>query len=430
MHSLTYPHYENSSGWNLMLDKLPYVNPLDKIDKYYDFIIIGAGFTGFACANRLAELEPNKSILIIEATEVGEGSSGRNTGFLLPLHRTANNSYENKIKQLEIYSNGISWLKEKINQLKIDCDWSECPKIDAAATDLGVENLKRQEEEYKKLGIKYNKLSREDINNKTGTSYYKEGLEVFSNVFIQPAKLIRGYANNLPDNVTLIQSTPVICIEKGMVNKVITRNHEFLTEKIILANNGFAKKLGFLKSRVVTIYTYAGITPVLDEDELSLHGNDQKWGIIPAHRLGTTLRKYNNERMMVRSYYSYEKPKSQYEADTILTDCYKRRYPNLKKHLFEFVWGGVTALTFNNQSFFGKYKDSEIYISTGCNGVGGVKGTTHGKYLAELAVGKKSAELDWLLAQKRPSYLPPEPFRKIGAMVSIQYNKYKAGLEK
>lgn len=428
-YSLTYPAYENRSGWNLMLDQLPYKNPLRNIERQYDFVIIGAGFTGFSCAFRLAELEPDKSILIIDATVVGEGSSGRNSGFLLP-SLTSSNIGEDKLIQLKLYQDGLAWLKEMINKFKIDCDWSLCPKIDAAATPLGVNNVKNKAKGYAETGINFRELSREELYERTGTEYYSYGLEVHNNVFIQPAKLIRGYAESLPENVTLIESTPVIRIEKGDPNRIITRNIEIFSDKVILANNGFAKKLGYLKERLVTIYTYAGITPVLDDTEANLHGSDSEWGIIPAHRLGTTLRKLKNNRFMVRSEYSYEKPMSQERADKLLKDCYQRRFPNLKSHELEFVWGGVTALTLNGESYFGRCSDSGIYVSAGCNGAGGVKGSTHGKYLAEMVANYVTPELEWLLQSKKASYIPPEPFRSIGAKASIWYQRRQAGLER
>lgn len=424
---LTYPIYENSSGWNLMLEKRIYKNPWEKLENQYDYIIIGAGFTGLACAARLADLEPDKSILIIEALQVGEGSSGRNSGFLLPGHGGAKSS-DIKIKQRRVYQEGLKWLKDRVKEHNISCGWSELPKIDAAATPIGIQNLKNKEKEYRELGVPYKKLDQASIFKKTGTNYYSEGLEVEGNTFIQPAQLIRGLADNLPSNVTLLELTAVEKLEVGVLNKVVVRGKTITSPVVVLANNGFAKKLGFLKDRLVTIYTYAGVTPELNVDD-SNHGDDA-WGIIPAHRLGTTLRKIKGNRFMVRSEYSYEKPMSQFAADVLLKDCYRRRYPNLKTHNFEFVWGGVTALTHNTQPYFGRYPNTNIFISAGCNGAGGVKGTTHGKYLAEMIVGKESEELTILQQIEKPSYLPPEPFRALGANIAIRYQRKKAGLER
>src|SRR5699024_8009955 len=150
--------------------------------------------------------------------------------------------------------------------------------------------------------------------------------------------------DSLPDNVVLLENTPVVSVENRGSLHVQTRNRRFVTGQVIVANNGFAKALGFLRERLVTIYTYAGMTARLSADESAAHGSDDEWGTLPANRLGTTLRKIAGGRFMVRSAYSYEKPEPQYAVDAFLRDYYRHRYPALDRHEFEYVWGGVTAL--------------------------------------------------------------------------------------
>ena len=48
-----------------------------------DLIVVGAGYTGLAAARRWAELEPDASVLVLDALSLGEGNPGRNSGFLL-----------------------------------------------------------------------------------------------------------------------------------------------------------------------------------------------------------------------------------------------------------------------------------------------------------------------------------------------------------
>ena len=43
--------------------------------------MIGAGFTGLSCARRLAELNPSDKIILLEAREIGQNASGRNSGY-------------------------------------------------------------------------------------------------------------------------------------------------------------------------------------------------------------------------------------------------------------------------------------------------------------------------------------------------------------
>ncbi len=71
MTKLTYPRYSNLCGWNAMLPPRQQRAALNQ-DIAVDYAIVGAGFTGFAIARRLRELDPDASIAVIEATTVGK----------------------------------------------------------------------------------------------------------------------------------------------------------------------------------------------------------------------------------------------------------------------------------------------------------------------------------------------------------------------
>ena len=189
-----------------------------------------------------------------------------------------------------------------------------------------------------------------------GTDYYQFGYHSMNNVFVQPAALIRGLADTLPDNVWLMENNPVESVDGGGPYIVRTRNGPFSADNVILANNAFARRLGFLRSRLVTIYTYAGVTPVLDAAQQALLGQRDQWGVIPANRLGTTLRRIRGGRFMVRSAYSYEAEQPLERMAGQLRASFQRRYPQLAAHDFEYVWSGSTALTGNGASFVGEVR--------------------------------------------------------------------------
>ena len=76
----TFPAYQSESGWNALLPKRE-PKHIAPEQAEFDAIVIGAGVTGLAAAKRIAELEPNSQVLLIDASTVGEGASGRNSGF-------------------------------------------------------------------------------------------------------------------------------------------------------------------------------------------------------------------------------------------------------------------------------------------------------------------------------------------------------------
>jgi len=428
----TFPSYQASSGWNDLLAKR---TPLTRAprERHFDAIVIGAGVTGLAAARRIAEIEPHARVLIVDASTVGEGSSGRNSGFLINLpHNTGMSGHGSPVavakKQIALYNTGIDWLKSLIDRYQIDCGWNPIGKYHAAATPDGARRLQAALRQYRDWGVNYQELGREALEHQLGTSHYHYGYHSDNNIFVQPAALVRGLADSLPPNVELWEDEPVIALHQGQPHRVVTRSAELTTGRVVIANNGFARRLGLARDRVFTIYTYAGFSAQLDDEELNKLGPATEWGVIPANRLGTTLRKAALGRCMVRSAYSYEREQPLADVQKMLQACYQMRYPRMRSHELPLVWGGVTALTRNGALYFGQLSTG-VYISIGCNGAGMLKGSMFGKLLGEMACGQQSPQLADALGFEKPSWLPPEPLRRIAVTGAIRYQKHKAGSE-
>ena len=409
--------------------------------RHHDAIVVGAGYVGLAAARRIAELRPDHSVLLLDADEIGEGSSGRNAGFAVSVPFNAGLS-EAPLSpaerlQLDLYERGLAELGALVYRHRIECGWNPSPKLHAAATADGERRLKAALRSYAKWQIDYEECDRSQIRQATGSDHYRYGFRTGRNVFIQPAALVRGLADSLPSNVHLCENTPVLDVQAQATAHdkpvIATSAGRFSADRLILANNAFVKRLGYLRDRLVTIYTYAALTPELSTAERRLAGQDNRssleWGILPANRLGTTVRLVAGRRLLFRSAYSYEKELPVARVEQLLRASYRRRFPEMPKHDFEFVWGGTTALTSNGEASFGTVAPG-IYCFAGCNGSGIVKGSVHGRMLAELSLGLESHELAGTLDRPEPGYLPPEPFRTIGARAAIAYQAWKAGAER
>lgn len=429
------PHYSNRSGWNALLPpRTARTEP--PAARKFDFIVIGGGFTGLSAARRLAELAPEKTVLVLEGSVIGEGSSSRNSGFMSTFPRSGIvkdpvRDEQLSLSQIHVYEEGLGWLKGTLQALGIDCGWDEgSGKYNASATAIGKASLLAGIEKNRRLGIDSQVLDQNAIHEKLGTRYYNFGYYTQNNVFIQPAAMHRGLADTLPANAILLEETYAqrISGEAGDFS-IATNKGEFTAGKLVIANNAFARKLGFLRDRLIAIYTYAGLTPALSDDQAALLGPARQWGVLPAHRLGTTLRKIDGNRFMVRSAYSYESERQAAGYRAMLTRYYKSRFPDMASHEFEFVWGGTTGLTRNGGIFFGKLAEG-IYGSLGCNGSGVLRGTVNGRLLAELMLDHVSPELDAVRTFGSPSWLPPEPLRALGVKSAIFYQGLRASAER
>ena len=75
---------EDSKLACLWLDQEARPEPLRPLsgDQRCELLIVGGGFTGLWGALQAKEKNPELDIILIEATEIGDGASGRNGGFL------------------------------------------------------------------------------------------------------------------------------------------------------------------------------------------------------------------------------------------------------------------------------------------------------------------------------------------------------------
>ena len=81
------------SGWYAILPEPEPARVLQD-DITADWLIIGGGFAGLSAARRLSQLRENESIVLLDSIRIGEGSSGRNSGFMIDLpHDISTDSY-------------------------------------------------------------------------------------------------------------------------------------------------------------------------------------------------------------------------------------------------------------------------------------------------------------------------------------------------
>ena len=429
MSSPSFPDYPDLCGWNALLaPRRP--RPAASGRMAVKYAVVGAGYTGLAAARRLAELEPAAEIVVLEATTVGEGSSARNSGFVSPRDIPAGTS-AGEIQRTEALNRfgeeGFDWLCALMTRHGIDCDLRLTGRIKAAATQAGAAGVRSLRDAVRELGVAHAYLDADEMQARIGSRYYQCGLYTGEGYLLQPAALIRGLADALPATVRLCENSPVRAMHRDGAWRLATGDAEITADVVIMATNAAVKHFGYLRDRLVTIYTYAAITEAMSPDDVAQLGAMPEWGLLPAHRLGTTVRRVGTDRLMVRSLYAYEGGLRPERVQAALRGCFHRRYPALGHVGLEYVWGGTTALTMNGAPFWGRI-DERLFTSAGCNGAGIVKGTVLGKRLAELIAGQGGGEAVHE-TYGTANWVAPEPIRTIGFRLVSALERRKAGLE-
>lgn len=402
------PRLIDTCGWNALLGRR---SPKPKAEGAIraKYAVVGAGFTGLAAARRLAELEPASEIALVESSVLGEGPSSRSSGFAAPFNppRIVAPADVERLTAINGFTKeGMDWLRSLIAAHGIGCDLVQCGWIKAAATERGERAIADLSRSLQPPRGKF--LTADEIQALVGSTFYRGGLHFVDAYLLQPAALIRGLGEDCG---------------RWLLR---TSDASITADCVILANNALVKALGYLRDRLITIYTYAAMTePISPGDDRNIGA--AAWGVLPTHRLGTTSRRVGENRLLVRSLYSYERPMPTPRAHEMLDARFRRRYPSLSDIKMEFVWGGTTALTMNGSPVWGSLGRG-LYVSAGCNGAGIAKGTALGKKLAEaIAFQRRDAELEAAFGQA--SWIAPEPLRSLGFRIVSAWEQRRAGLE-
>jgi glycine/D-amino acid oxidase-like deaminating enzyme len=432
-----FPNYQLASGWNALLPPRQAHAPL-KGKQVADVVIVGAGFTGLACARRWQELAPDARIVVIDASEIGEGNPGRNSGFLLEIALAEDANPENMQRMLEanrLTQNAMQSILSNVQASGLDVDLQRAGTYRGAASSAGLKSLNNYKQFLEGAGLPYRSLDQTQLKAELGTDFYQSGLYSPHCYLAQPAAVIRAIHSQLADSITLFENTPALKINNSDGKwTVTTAEGEMTCSNLVLANNSFAKEQGIARSRLAGIYTYAGITPPLDPELLDSLGSVHNWGLLPTHRLGSTLRRTADDRLLVRSGHSYEAELSGSKVTDFLQDRLWRRFPQLnlngqgrgRAQAFEHVWGGAVGVTLNSAPVWGE-REPGLFISSGCNGGGTVKGTLLGSALAELALGHSALDVAAIFGS--PIWMPPDPLRRIGFEASAVLESWQGRRE-
>ncbi|MFT5706478.1 MAG: glycine/D-amino acid oxidase-like deaminating enzyme, partial [Oceanospirillaceae bacterium] len=217
-----------------------------------------------------------------------------------------------------------------------------------------------------------------------------------------------------------------------------TANHKIKAQKIILAVNGHIESFGFLKRRLLHVFTYASMSEALNKEQLRSLGGSTDWGVLPADPMGTTVRKISDyqgsgDRITVRNHFTFNPSLqiSQQEIAAIVKKhdkSFAARFPMLSDVSMQYRWGGRLCLSLNSVPAFGEL-ETGIYAAACQNGLGTVKGTLSGKLAAELAVLGPTEEVAEYLSFEQPKKLPPQPFLSLGVNANLAYKQWLAGKE-
>ena len=436
------PRDPGQAAWNRLLPEPEPPTPLEGAQTA-DWLVIGAGFAGLAAARRLAQRCPGDRIAVLEASRVGEGPAGRNSGFMIDLpHDLASEDYggglDHDLAQTEDNRLAIGFAREMAEEYGLSEEaFAVSGKINAAATEKGEAHNRSYAAHLERMGEPHGMLDADEMREITGTRYYRGGLFTPGTAIIQPAMFVRGVARGLRSNrVAIHEDSPVTRLERNGDWVATTSRGRITAPRVILAVNGHLNSFGFARGRLMHIFTYASMTRALTAEEQTRLGGGAVWGVTPADPMGTTVRRISGTggtRILVRNRFTYDPSMEVSDARLCRVSrdhdaAFQARFPMLADIGMEYRWGGRLCLSLNNVQVVAEL-ESGLYSACCQNGLGTTKGTLAGMLAADLATGTRSPALDRMLSSAPPKRLPPEPLSKIGATLRLRWTEARAGRE-
>ncbi|MEM9062234.1 MAG: FAD-binding oxidoreductase [Pseudomonadota bacterium] len=425
----TLPSNDKTNGWNVILpDRTPHA-ALDA-DCNADWLVVGGGYAGLAAARRLAENRPDEKIVLVDAGIIGENASGRNSGFAIDTPHTTS-ADPGELKSAHAYMRlsraAIAYHKEQIDRYGFDCDWHVAGKYQTAVTDKGRSDmLEPFSVALDALDEPYEWIGGEDLAARLGTVHFKHAIYTPGCVLLNPAALVRGLADNMPENVTIHEDTPIIEIEYQNGVQARTPGGTVRAPRMILGANGFSDQFGFMKQKFVHIAAHASISRPLSDSEMEAYGVEEPWGVTPINAVGSiTCRFTRDRRILIRNQMDVATSRSTTKArQGQMTRQHKKLFdewfPMLPEVEMEHTWTGFVALSRNGAPAWGQVA-SNVWICACQNAIGVTKGTISGLLAADLACGRDNPLIEDMRGLGEPTDIPARWMTEIGARVRLAW---------
>ncbi len=431
------PVNDSTNGWSRILPPRT-AKPSLASDVRAHTVVVGAGYAGLAAARRMAENRPNEKVILLEAHEVGENASGRNSGFAIDLPHVVSssmNELEGAHRHMKLSRAAISYHEAQIAKHDIKCDWKKAGKYQTSVTDYGVRKyLKPFMEELEKLQEPYTYVDGAELANKLGTNHFSGAVYTPGCRLLNPAALVRGLADTLPDNAVLHEHTPVVGIDCTNAIHLKTPSGSVHADRLIMGVNAFARYFGFYTRHILPFAANASLSRSLTIEEQAALGCKETWGVTPANAFASiTMRYTEDHRILIRQniYFNRRMRESlnyQERISRLHKQLFDERFPMLQNVDMEYTWTGYVALSQNGAPGFGQIAEN-VYSCVCQNAIGVTKGTISGMLVADMACGEDHELIGHMQKLGKPNSLPPTPFLDIGVRAKLLWEIWNARKE-
>lgn len=249
-------------------------------DAEVDVVIVGAGFTGLWTAYHLAGIDPDLSIVVLEASHVGFGASGRNGGWChseYPLGHevlAADHGREAALAHVQALNGSVDDIGMIVAAEDIDCDYHKGGVVGVTRLDFQDAYARDEVARAVELGespddIRY--LDQAEARAMLNATGVRSGVWSAHAAAVHPAKLVHGLAAAVERRgVRIHEASPVTNLGERSVSTALATVR---ADMVVLATEGYTSQFEGKERTIVPLYSLMVATEPLPDavwDEIGL----------------------------------------------------------------------------------------------------------------------------------------------------------------
>jgi glycine/D-amino acid oxidase-like deaminating enzyme len=396
---------------------------------------VGGGFTGLWAALIAAEESPGRDIVLLEASRIGEGASGRNGGFADPCltHGLDNGlmHFPKEMAQLsEFGDRNFQELLDSLDRHAIDARYEDVGKVDVATAPHLASELREHIAVVERFGGEAAWLDRDAVRAELDSPTYLGGLwtKRGGGGVLDPAMLCWGLQRALERlSVRVFEGTSVERLSRSRDGiELHTSGGRLRARKVLLATNAFRSPLRRMRRTVVPVWDYAFMTEPLTAPQMAAIGWKNRQGVGDCGNRFHYYRLTHDDRILWGGYdaiYHYGSAlRKEHEQRPESLEGLSRRFfetfPQLEGLRFSHTWGGPIGTTTRFCMDTGSAFGGRVAWAIGYTGLGVVASRFGARIGLDRLDEADSPRLKLGLARRRAFPWPPEPLRYLAIQLT------------
>jgi gamma-glutamylputrescine oxidase len=353
--------------------------------------VVGAGFTGISAALHLAE--KGLKVIVLEASRVGFGASGRNGGQIVNSYSRDMDVIETKYGEQtaralgDMAFEGNRIIRERVDTYNIDCDLRD-GNLFAACNDKQLRGLREHKALWERYGHdRLEMLEGNTYRREVSSDRYVGALVDHSGGHLHPLNLVLGQAAAFESMGGVIyEQTPLVKLEHGSPVTLRTPEGEVNAERVVMAGNAYLSGvLPELEGKSMPCGTQVITTEPLDEaqaKEVLPNG----MAVEDCNYLLDYYRLTRDNRLIYGGGVNYggEDPA---DIEALIRPKLEKTFPQLKGVKIDYAWSGTFLMTLNRLPQLGVLNDN-VYFAQGYSGHGVTCTHLAGRLIAEVMTGR------------------------------------------